>query len=52
MDPTSLTYGPNFANGCDDHEGLNNVLHKLDEQSLTYLIHDYKNSNLEAIYQK
>jgi hypothetical protein len=29
------TYGPNFANGCDDHEELSDVLHKLDEQSLT-----------------
>jgi hypothetical protein len=46
------TYGPNFAKGCDDHEKLGDVLHKLEEQSLTHLIHDHENGNLEGICQK
>ena len=46
------TYGPNFAKGCDDHEKLGDVLHKLEEQSLTHLIHDHENGNLKGICQK
>ena len=43
------TYGPSFAKGCADDEKLSDVLHKLDEPSLTRLIHDHDAGNLEAI---
>jgi hypothetical protein len=41
------TYGAGFAKGCADDEKLNEVLHKLDEPSLTQLIHDHDAGNLE-----
>jgi hypothetical protein len=28
-------YGPNFAHGCGDEEKLSDVLHKLDQRSLS-----------------
>ena len=31
------TYGPNFAKGCADTDKLRDVLHKLDESSLSAL---------------
>ncbi len=34
------TYGAKFAHGFGDHEKLSDVLHKLDEPSLTHLIKD------------
>jgi hypothetical protein len=34
------TYGKHFAQGCDDHEKLSDVLHKLDEPSLRQLVLD------------
>ena len=36
------SYGPNFAKGCDGHEKLGDVLHKVEEQPLTHLIHDMR----------
>ena len=46
------TYCAGFAKGCNDEEKLSDVLHKLDEQSLTHLVHDHENGNLEAICPK
>jgi hypothetical protein len=43
------TYGPNFAKGCRDDEKLSDVLHKLDETSLSQLIHDHDAGYLEQI---
>ena len=34
------TYGAHFALGCGDHEKLGDVLHKLDEPSLSHLVRD------------
>jgi hypothetical protein len=45
-------YGAGFAKGCNDEEKVSDVLHKLDEQSLTHLVHDHENGNLEAICRK
>jgi hypothetical protein len=33
-------YGADFAKGCSDNEKLSDVLHKLDEPSLSQLISD------------
>lgn len=33
------TYGAHFAPGIDGHEKLEDVLHRLDEPSLTHLVH-------------
>ena len=35
-----IAYGKDFAAGCDDTQTLAEVLHKLDEPSLTKLIED------------
>lgn len=35
-----IAYGKDFAAGCDDTETLAEVLHKLDEPSLSKLIED------------
>jgi hypothetical protein len=43
------TYGENFAGSCSNKKKLRDVLHKLDEQSLTRLIHDHEAGNLAAI---
>ncbi|HEV2714007.1 MAG TPA: hypothetical protein VGU64_02005 [Terriglobales bacterium] len=43
------TYGPSFANGCADDEKLSDVLHKLDEPSLSRLIHDHDAGNLNSL---
>jgi hypothetical protein len=43
------TYGPAFAAGCKDDDKLNDVLHKLDESSLSHLIRDYDGGYLEQI---
>lgn len=41
------TYGPHFAEGCRDDEKLSDVLHKMDEPSLTALVHSHKSGKLE-----
>lgn len=43
------TYGPHFAEGCRDDEKLSDVLHKMDESSLSKLIHDHQAGKLEQI---
>ncbi len=43
------TYGPNFARGCRDDDKLSDVLHKLDENSLSQLIQDHDAGYLEQI---
>jgi hypothetical protein len=43
------TYGADFAKGCTDNETLSDVLHKLDEPSLTKLIHDHERGRLEQV---
>ena len=35
------TYGPHFAKGCADDDKLSDVLHKLDEPSLSALVEDH-----------
>ena len=41
------TYGAQFAKGCADNETLRDVLHKLDEPSLSSLIRDHEAGRLE-----
>ena len=43
------TYGKDFAEGCSDGEKLSDVLHKMDEPSLSHLVKDYEAGKLEAI---
>src|SRR5215813_7310080 len=43
------TYGQSFAEGCSDNEKLSDVLHKLDEPSLTRLIDDHDAGYLVAL---
>ena len=43
------TYGANFALGRGDNETLSDVLHKLDEPSLSKLIHDHEHGRLEKV---
>jgi hypothetical protein len=43
------TYGPGFAAGCRDDEMLSDVLQKLDETSLNYLIRDHNEGYLQQI---
>ena len=40
------TYGPSFAADCKDDEKLSDVLHKLDETSLSQLIRDHEAGHL------
>jgi hypothetical protein len=40
-------YGAHFAPGCGDMEKLSDVLHKLDEPSLSALVHDHEGGHLE-----
>lgn len=42
-------YGPGFAPGFADHAKLRDVLGKLDESSLSYLIRDHEAAQLEQI---
>jgi hypothetical protein len=42
-------YGANFAQGLADNETLSDVLYKLDEPSLTKLIHDHEQGRLKQI---
>jgi hypothetical protein len=43
------TYGPLFAKGCADDEKRSDVLHKLDEPSLSHPIRDHGAGYLEQI---
>jgi hypothetical protein len=43
------TYGPGFAKGCADDEKLSDVLHKLDETSLSRLVQDHEAGYLHQI---
>ncbi len=43
------TYGQGFAKGCADDEKLSDVLHKLDEPSLSHLVRDHELRKLEQI---
>jgi hypothetical protein len=41
-------YGANFAKGCSDNEKLSDVLHKMDESSLSQLARDHEGGHLPA----
>lgn len=41
-------YGPNFARGFPDHMRLADVLHALDETSLSQLVRDHEAGALEG----
>ena len=41
-------YGAQFASGCSETEKLSDVLHKLDEPSLSVLVHDHEHGHLEG----
>jgi hypothetical protein len=43
------SYGADFAKGCNDNERLGEVLHRLDEPSLSQLIHDHGTGRLSEI---
>ena len=43
------TYGPGFAKGCADDVKLNDILHKVEEPSLSHLIRDHEAGKLDAI---
>jgi hypothetical protein len=43
------SYGANFAHGCRDDETLGEVLHRLDEPSLSKLIKDHGSGKLADI---
>jgi hypothetical protein len=43
------TYSKHFADGCADNEKLSDVLHKMDEPSLTKLIHDHGAGRLAKV---
>jgi hypothetical protein len=43
------TYGLTFAKNCSDTERLSDVLHKMDEPSLSKLIADHEWDRLEEI---
>ena len=47
----TLRYGSGFAAGCKDDEKLSDVLHKIDESSLSQLIRDHEGGHLEQICQ-
>jgi hypothetical protein len=42
-----LIYGAHFAAGEPETEKLSEVLHKLDEPSLSALVHDHEHGHLE-----
>ena len=43
------TYGTQFAEGCRDAEKLGDVPHKMDEPSMSTLLHDHKQGWLQGI---
>ena len=45
------TYGSGFANGCADDDKLSDVLHKLDDTSLSHLIRDHDAGYLHQVCQ-
>jgi hypothetical protein len=42
-------YGKDFAYGCSDEDKLSDVLHKVDEPSLSKLVRDMEAGKLEGI---
>jgi hypothetical protein len=42
-------YGDDFAAGCDGNEKLSDVLHKLDDLSLSRLVRDLESGTLEQV---
>jgi hypothetical protein len=46
------TYGADFAKGCAESERLRDVLHKMDEPSLSKLVRDHEAGKLEQICQE
>jgi len=46
------TYGSSFALGCRDDEKLSDVLHKIDEHSLSGLLRDHQRGRLDDICQQ
>jgi hypothetical protein len=42
-------YSPSFAKDCADTDKLSDVLHKVDESSLSKLIADHEGGRLETI---
>ena len=42
------TYGPSFAPGCDPNAKLSDSLHKLDEKSLSQLVHDLRGPQVRS----
>jgi hypothetical protein len=45
-------YGHNFAAGCSEQEKLSEVLHRVDEDSLSQLIRDHEAGRLDEICKK
>jgi len=43
------TYGTDFAKGCAESDKLSDVLHKMDEPSLSKLVRDHEAGKLEQI---
>jgi hypothetical protein len=43
------TYGADFAKNCAESDMLSDVLHKMDEPSLSKLVHDHQAGKLEQI---
>jgi hypothetical protein len=43
------TYGADFAKGCAESERLSDVLHKMDDPSLSKLVRDHEAGKLEQI---
>lgn len=46
------TYDRSFADGADDREKLSDVLHRLNEHSLSQLVRDHEAGRLEEICKK
>lgn len=49
MSTLRKSYGADFAKGCSDSERLSDVLHRLDEPSLSPLIRDHGAGRLPDI---
>ena len=45
-------YGQQFAEGCSPEEKLSDVLHKLDEPSLSKLVHDHEHHKLYQLIDR
>ncbi len=41
-------YGPSFAKGAADSDKLSEVLHRMDDQSLSQLVHHHEGGELEG----